>query len=48
MLFQISSVPFFSEIISRHGMKPDPIRLKALTEMPPQAQKEIANTHWNN
>ena len=26
--------PFLGEIISRHGMKPDPQKLKALMEMP--------------
>ena len=34
--FSCTSVPFFSDIISRHSVKPDPQKLKALTEMPLQ------------
>ena len=34
--FRCTSVPFFSEIISQHGVKPDPQKLKALMEMPSQ------------
>ena len=32
--FRCTSVPFFGEIISRHGVKPDLQKLKKLTEMP--------------
>ena len=28
-------VPFFGKIISRNGVKPDPQKLKAMTEIPP-------------
>ena len=36
------SVPFFGEIISRCGVKPDLQKLKALTEMPPlKIKKEL-------
>ena len=34
--FRCTSVPFFGEIISWHGVKPDPQKLKALMEMPPK------------
>ena len=33
--FRYTSVPFVSEVISRHGVKPEPRKLKAVTEMPP-------------
>ena len=34
--------PFFGEVISRCGVKPDPQKFKALTEMPsPKAKKEV-------
>ena len=34
--FRCTSVPFFREIISQHGVKPDPQKLKAQKEMPPK------------
>ena len=39
--FRCTSVPFFGEVISRNGVKPDPQNLKALTEMPPPKTKEF-------
>ena len=40
--FRFTSVPFFSEVISRHGVKPNPQKLKALTEMqPPKTKREL-------
>ena len=38
--FRFTSVPFFGEIISWHGVKPDPQKLKALMEIPPN-KKEL-------
>ena len=38
--FRCTSVPFFGEIISRYGVKPDPRKLKALMEMPPPKTKK--------
>ena len=39
-----TSVPFFGEVISRHGVKPDTQKLKALTEMPPPNNKKELQT----
>ena len=39
--FRCTSVPFFGEIISCHGVNPDPQKLKALVEMPPQNMKDF-------
>ena len=33
--YRCTSVPFFGEIISWNGVKPDPQKIKALLEMPP-------------
>ena len=33
--FRCTKVLFFGKIISRNGAKPDPLKLKAMTEMPP-------------
>ena len=47
--FRCTSIPFFSEVISRHGVKLDPQKLKALTEMPPPKTKEgTPSIPWNN
>ena len=35
-----TSVPFFGEIISRQGMRPDMRKLKALTDLPPPKSKK--------
>ena len=44
-----SSVPFFGKIISKHGMRPDPRKLKASMEMPsPATKKGIASILCNN
>ena len=40
MSFKIASVPFFSKIISRQGVRPDLTKLKALTDMPPLKSKK--------
>ena len=37
--FRCTSVPFFGEVISRHGVNPDLQKLKALREMPPLKTK---------
>ena len=34
--FRCTSIPFFREIISQHGEKSDPQKIKALMELPPQ------------
>ena len=45
--FSCILVPFFGEIISAHGVKPDPQKLKALMEMsPPKNKKELQA--WNS
>ena len=31
--FRCMSVPFFGEVVSRHGVQPDPQKVRALTEM---------------
>ena len=36
-----TSVPFYGEGISTHGMRPDPWKLKSLTEIPPKVKKEL-------
>ena len=39
--FRCTLVLFFAEVISRHGVKPDPQKLKALMERPlPKTKKE--------
>ena len=38
--FRCTSVPFFSEVISRHGVWSDPQKLKVLAEMPPPKIKK--------
>ena len=43
--FRCSPVPFFSEVISRHGVKPDPRKQKTLTEMPPSTMKIMKCKH---
>ena len=37
--FRYTSIFFFGEVISWHGVQPDPQKLKALTEMPPAKVK---------
>ena len=40
--FRFTSVPFFGEVIFRHGVQPNPQKLKALTDMqPPKTKKEL-------
>ena len=40
--FRCTSIPFFGEVVSRHGVQPDPLKVRALTEMPvPQNKKEL-------
>ena len=40
--FRFTSVPFFGEVISRQGVKPDQWKLKVLTHMlPPKTKKEL-------
>ena len=47
--FKCTSVQFFEEIISWHGVKPDQQKLKALMEMPhPKNKKELPRFSWNN
>ena len=46
--FRFLSVPLFGEIISRHGVRSDPRKLKAWTEMPLQYKKAIAGILLNN
>ena len=41
--FRSTSVPFFGEVISRHGMQPNPQKLKLLTDMPPPKTKMELN-----
>ena len=48
ILFQMLMCPKFGDIISRHVMKPNPRKLKALVEMPLQVQKGTASIPWNN
>ena len=38
--FRCTSVTFFGEVISRNGVQPDPKKIKALMEMPPQNNKK--------
>ena len=40
MLFQIHRSFIFGNVISRYGVKPDPWKLNAMTEMPPKNKKE--------
>ena len=39
--FRCTSVPSFGQMISWHGVKPDPHKLKVLMEMPPLNKKEF-------
>ena len=40
--FRCTSIPFFGEVVSRHGVQPNPQKVRALTEMPaPQNKKEL-------
>ena len=34
--FRCTSAPFFGEVISRNRVQPDPQKIKALMDMPPQ------------
>ena len=38
--FRCTSIPFFGEVVSRQGVKPDPEKLRALTEMPVSKNKK--------
>ena len=45
--FRCTSVPFFGDVISRHGVRPDPKMLKVLMEMPPpRTKKELQTFLW--
>ena len=46
--FRCTSVPIFGEVMSRHGIQPNPQKLKALTEMPPKMNRELPSISWNN
>ena len=35
----LTCIPFFGEVISRHGLSPDPAKVKPLTDMPPSKTK---------
>ena len=40
--FRCTSIPFFSKVVWREGVQPDPQKVKALTEMPaPKNKKEL-------
>ena len=40
--FRCTSIPFFSEVVSREGIQLDPQKIRALTEMPvPKNKKEL-------
>ena len=40
--FRCTSIPFFGEVVSRHGVQPDPQKFRALTEMPvPKNKREL-------
>ena len=40
--FRCTALPFFSEVVSRDGMQPDPRKISALTETPtPKNKKEL-------
>ena len=40
--FRCTSIPFFGEVVSRHGVQPNPQKVRALTEMPvPKNKKEL-------
>ena len=41
MPFKYTSVPFFGEVISRHGVQPSPQKLKALTNILPPETKNL-------
>ena len=41
MPFQIHTLQFFGEVISRHSIQPDWHNLKGLIDMPPKTKKEI-------
>ena len=42
--FRCTSIPYFCKVISRHGVTPDPQKLKVLTEKNPQIQK-VSSKH---
>ena len=46
--FKCTSVPFFGEIMSRHGVKSDLQKLNVLTQMSPMTTKRTSNNPWNN
>ena len=47
--FRSTSVSFFNEVISRHGVRPDSQKLKVLMEVPLQNKnKGIPSIPWNN
>ena len=48
MSFHVFIRPIFGEIIARHGVRPDPRKLEALPEMPPNGKKVIASIPWNS
>ena len=40
--FRCTSIPFFGEVVSRHGVQPNPQKVRALIEMPaPKNKKEL-------
>ena len=40
--FRCMAIPFFGEVVSRHGVQPDPQKVRALTEMlVPKTKKEL-------
>ena len=39
-------MPFFGKAISRHGMSPDPTKVKVLMDMPPPKMKENYRHSW--
>ena len=40
--FRCTSIPFFGEVVSREGIKPDPQKIRALTKMPvPKNKREL-------
>ena len=45
-LFWCTSIPFFGEVTLQQGVSPDPRKVQALTDMPPQSQKENCSHSW--
>ena len=40
--FRCTSIPFFGEVVSRHGVQPNPQKVRTLTEMlAPKNKKEL-------